>query len=268
MPRAVPERQRLRLLIFFRCAKISIVKGQKSHELRHRVLRPEHARGGSEAVEDYAKSIFALQRRGEGGAVSTTALSERLGVSPASVTAMLKRMDEASLVVHEPYRGVTLTQEGERMALEVMRHHRLIESYLADALGMPWDRVHNEAEVLEHYISEELEERIAEALGDPSHDPHGDPIPDRNLLLDDARSTRLDRLEVGRTVTIARVSDSDPEMLRYLSERGIRPGVRVTVRERKPFGGPFVIEVEGDEHSIGDELAARVLVTERPRGES
>ncbi len=238
------------------------MRGQKTHEARHRVPRPDHA--GSQAVEDYAKSIFALQRRGDGGAVATTALAERLGVSPASVTAMLKRMDEAGLVVHEPYRGVTLTAEGERMALEVMRHHRLIEAYLAEALGMPWDRVHDEAEVLEHYISEELEERIAAALGDPSHDPHGDPIPGRDLSLEDASTTPLDELEDGHAATFARVSDSDPSMLRFLSERGIRPGVRLEIVERKPFGGPLIVRAGGREHSLGGELAARVLVAEEP----
>ena len=148
----------------------------------HSGFRRDPAAANTEAVEDYAKAIHALggaQRE----AVSNSALAERLGVSPGSVTAMLKRMVEMGLVEHEPYRGVTLTEPGERVALEVIRHHRLLESYLAEALGMPWDRVHDEAEVLEHYISEELEERIAAALGDPSVDPHGDPIPDRELAL-------------------------------------------------------------------------------------
>jgi DtxR family Mn-dependent transcriptional regulator len=235
--------------------------------MAHSGFRRDPAAANSEAVEDYAKAIYALRGRGE-GPVGTSALAERLGVAPGTVTAMLKRMSELGLVEHQPYHGVTLTPTGERVALEVIRHHRLLETFLNETLDVPWDRVHNEAEVLEHYISEELEERIAEALGDPSHDPHGDPIPDRDLLLHDARSTPLDGLEVGRTATIARVSDSDPEMLRFLSERGIRPGVQLTVREQKPFGGPLVIEVEGREHSIGGELAARVLVTERLRRDS
>ena len=129
---------------------------------------------------------------------------------------MLKRMAELGLVEHRPYHGVELTEAGERVALEVIRHHRLIEAYLAEALGMPWDRVHDEAEVLEHYISEELEERMAVALGDPSHDPHGDPIPDRELAVSGEESVSLADLEPGERGVFCRVSDSDPEMLRYL----------------------------------------------------
>ena len=135
----------------------------------------------TEAVEDYAKALHALAKRSD-GAVSTSALAERLGVSPGTVTAMLKRMQEMGLVEHERYRGALLTDEGERVALEVIRHHRLLESYLTEVLGMPWDRVHNEAEVLEHYISEELEALMAAKLGEPSHDPHGTPIPGPDLV--------------------------------------------------------------------------------------
>ena len=213
----------------------------------------------TEAVEDYAKAIYALAQRGE-GPVGTSALAARLGVSPASVTAMLKRMHEMKLVTHEPYRGVTLTPAGDRVALEVIRHHRLLEAYLSDALGMPWDRVHDEAEVLEHYISEELEERIATALGDPNRDPHGDPIPDRELVLGDEEGVALVELALGESGTFSRVSDSDPEMLRYLSEQGIRPGAELRVIERQPFGGPLFVEVEGARHAIGGELAQRMLI--------
>ena len=213
----------------------------------------------TEAVEDYAKAIHALHGR-DGGPVSTSALAERLGVSPGTVTAMLKRMSEAGLVEHVPYHGVTLTAAGNRIALEVIRHHRLLEAYLADALGMPWDRVHDEAEVLEHYISEELEERIAAALGDPAVDPHGDPIPDRELAVALDEGTPLAQLEPGAAGVFVRVSDSDPEMLRYLSERGIRPGARLAVRERQPFGGPLTVEVGGARHAIGGTLAERMLV--------
>lgn len=216
----------------------------------------------SEAVEDYAKAIHALARR-EAGPVGTSALAERLGVSPGTVTAMLKRMHELGLVEHEPYRGVRLTAKGETVALEVIRHHRLIEAYLADALGMPWDRVHDEAEVLEHYISEELEERIASALGDPAVDPHGDPIPDRRLSAesDVSQGTALADLDPGRSAVLQRVSDSDPEMLRYLDERGIRPGAKLTVREREPLGGAVLVELGGHRHAIGGELARRMLVS-------
>jgi DtxR family Mn-dependent transcriptional regulator len=228
---------------------------------QHRAVRRDpRAPASSQAVEDYAKAIFALQRRHE-GSVGTTELAERLGVSPASVTAMLKRMNEMNLVTHEPYRGVTLTAGGEKVALEVMRHHRLLEAYLAQALGMSWDRVHDEAEVLEHYISEELEELIATALGDPSRDPHGDPIPDRELSLGAERGVPLIELEPGEEGIFSRVSDSDPAMLRYLATRGIRPGARVRVRGRQPFGGPLFIDAGGVEHTIGGELARRMLVT-------
>ncbi len=228
--------------------------------MAHSGFRRDPGAANTEAVEDYAKAIYALERRGD-GAVGTSALAERLGVSPGTVTAMVKRLAELGLAKHEPYRGVTLTASGERVALEVIRHHRLIESFLAEALGMPWDRVHDEAEVLEHYISEELEERIAAALGDPSHDPHGDPIPDRKLaLVEEPAGVALSELEPGESAVFARVSDSDPEMLRYLAEREIRPGATVAVREREPFGGALMIVVEGASHAIGAALADRMVV--------
>jgi DtxR family Mn-dependent transcriptional regulator len=213
----------------------------------------------TEAVEDYAKAIYALQRQEE-GPVGTSALAERLGVAPSSVTAMLKRLDELGLVKYEPYHGVTLTATGERVALEVIRHHRLIEAFLSDALEMPWDRVHDEAEVLEHYISEDLERRIAEKLGNPSLDPHGDPIPTPELAMAADRTTSLDRLAAGDVATFSRVSDSDPEMLRYLAERGIRPGAHLRVTDVQPFGGPVFVEVEGREHALGGGLAEKMRV--------
>ena len=214
----------------------------------------------SQAVEDYAKTIFGLERRAE-APVTTSALATRLGVAPASVTAMLKRMAEGGLVEHEPYRGVRLTSAGKRVALEVIRHHRLIEAYLADALGMPWDRVHAEAEVLEHYISEELEERMATALGNPDVDPHGDPIPSRNLEISAEDGISLAEMQPGQGGTFSRVSDSDSEMLRYLAERGIRPGSELAVTDRQPFGGPLFVQVAGETHAIGGELAQRMVIT-------
>jgi DtxR family Mn-dependent transcriptional regulator len=217
---------------------------------------------GSEAIEDYAKAIFALELRGD-GEVSNSAVAERLGVAPASVSAMLKRMAEQGLVEYEPYRGATLTAAGKRVALEVLRHHRLIESYLSDALGMPWDRVHDEAEVLEHYISEELEERIAEALGNPSVDPHGDPIPDAELGIAPPEGVPLAQLGEGARATLCRVSDADPGLLRYLAERGIRLGTELLVIERDEVGGSLLVEVAGAPHSIGERLAERMLVAER-----
>jgi DtxR family Mn-dependent transcriptional regulator len=218
----------------------------------------------TEAIEDYAKAIHALAGR-EPGPVSTSALSERLGVSPGTVTAMCKRMAELGLVGYEPYRGVELTDAGERLALEVIRHHRLLESFLAEELGMPWDQVHDEAEVLEHYISEELEERIAAALGDPERDPHGDPIPDRDLTITDpVPGVPLLELDAGHGGTFARVSDGRPEMLRFLDGAGIRPGAAIRVLRREPFGGAVVVATGGGECPIGPDLASRMLVVPEP----
>jgi DtxR family Mn-dependent transcriptional regulator len=225
----------------------------------HSGFRRDPAAANTEAVEDYTKAIYALGDR-QKRSVSTSELAERLGVSPGTVTAMLKRLDEMGLVRYEPYHGVALTTAGEKVALEVMRHHRLLEAFLADALEMPWDRVHDEAEVLEHYISEDLERRIAEKLGNPALDPHGDPIPTPELDLAADRTTGLAELEHGQAATFARVSDSDPEMLRYLAERGIRPGARLRITGVQPFGGPLFVEVEGREHVLGGELAGKMRV--------
>ncbi len=227
--------------------------------MAHSGFRRDPQAPNTEAVEDYAKALHALAQRCE-GPVSTSALAGRLGVSAGSVTSMLKKMDDLGLVRHEPYKGALLTERGELVALEVIRHHRLLESYLAEVLGMPWDRVHNEAEVLEHYISEELEERIADALGDPRHDPHGDPIPDAKLDLAADDTVRLSDLEPGATAAFARVSDSDPEMLRYLDERGIRPGSELQVVSRDPFEGPLHVTVAGAEHVLGERLAGAIRV--------
>ena len=213
----------------------------------------------SAAVEDYAKAIFALESRGS-EPVSTNALAERLSITPGSVSAMLKKLDELGFTTHVPYRGVRLTEEGRRLALEVIRHHRLLERYLNDALGMPWDRVHAEAEVLEHVISEDLEALIAAKLGHPTVDPHGDPIPSAELELSESPTERLDSLSAGDEGLFVRVSDSDPEMLRYLAERGIFPGDSFTVRERQPFGGPLFVVFGDSEHAIGGRLAGAMRV--------
>jgi DtxR family transcriptional regulator, Mn-dependent transcriptional regulator len=215
----------------------------------------------SSAVEDYAKAIYALEHRGE-GAVSTNALAERLGVTAASASGMVKRLDEMGLVAHERYRGVQLTPDGLRVALEVMRHHRLLELYLAEQLGVPWDRVHEEAEVLEHVLSEQLEQLIAEKLGNPTRDPHGDPIPSPDLSIDEPDTAPLDSLDAGACGTFVRVSDSDPEMLRYLAERGISPGDAFEIVEKQPFGGPLFARFgSGEEvHVLGGELAQAMRV--------
>src|SRR3954453_19226429 len=163
----------------------------------------------SAAVEDYAKAIYALQTAA-GGPVSNNSLADRLGVSAASASAMVKKLGGLGLVSHVPYSGVELTPEGRRVALEVLRHHRLLELYLAQSLGVPWDRVHDEAEVLEHHISEELEERIAAKLGNPTHDPHGDPIPTRELVLVEDPTGSLDALAPGSRGRFTRISDHDP----------------------------------------------------------
>lgn len=213
----------------------------------------------SQAVEDYCKAIFALQSRAD-GTVSTNALAERLGITPGSVSAMLRKLVELQLVEHVPYRGVTLTQKGRAVALEVIRHHRLIELFLAETLEMPWDRVHQEAEVLEHVLSEELEALIAAKLGDPKLDPHGDPIPSASLEFSELQTRSLESLQAGDGGVFVRVSDSDPEMLRYLSKRGIAPGDRLEVLERQPFGGPMLVSFDGIEQAVGGLLARAMRV--------
>jgi DtxR family Mn-dependent transcriptional regulator len=213
----------------------------------------------SQAVQDYAKAIYALELR-EGDAVSTNALADRLGVTAASASGMVKRLDELGLVEHQPYRGVSLTDDGRRVALEVMRHHRLLELYLVKSLGVPWDRVHQEAEVLEHVLSEELEELIAAKLGDPTHDPHGDPIPTRELTIEEGSTVSLQALEVGDRGMFARVSDSDPEMLRFLAGRGIAPGDELEVVEKQPFDGPLFVRFGEQVHVLGGSLARAMRV--------
>jgi DtxR family transcriptional regulator, Mn-dependent transcriptional regulator len=217
--------------------------------------------GMTTAVEDYAKAIYALEQRG-GAAVSTNALAERMRVTPASASAMVKRLDGLGLVTHVPYRGVQLTDEGTRVALQILRHHRLLELYLAETLGVPWDRVHDEAEVLEHVLSEELEELIAAKLGDPTHDPHGDPIPTRDGHITEASSTALHDLAPGACGTFVRVSDADPEMLRYLADRGIAPGADLEVIEKQPFDGPLFVRFGDDVHVLGGALARAMRVRE------
>jgi DtxR family Mn-dependent transcriptional regulator len=210
-------------------------------------------------VQDYAKAIYALQGRC-GGAVSTTALAERLGVTAASASGMVRKLDELGLVTHVPYRGVVLTTSGSRVALEVLRHHRLLELYLNETLGVPWDRVHDEAEVLEHVLSEDLEALIAAKLGNPTHDPHGDPIPSADLVIEEEPTESLAALEAGATGTFVRVSDSDPEMLRYLAERGIAPGDPFSVQDKQPFGGPLFVAFRGHMHVLGGKLAGAMRV--------
>jgi DtxR family Mn-dependent transcriptional regulator len=220
---------------------------------------PETTTPRSQAIEDYAKAIYALERR-DCEPVSTNALAERLGVTAASASGMVKRLGELGLVEHQPYRGVSLTEDGRRVALEVMRHHRLLELYLVETLGVPWDRVHQEAEVLEHVLSEELEELIAAKLGDPTHDPHGDPIPTRELTIEEGTSQSLQSLEPGASGTFVRISDSDPEMLRFLAERGIAPGDQLEVIEKQPFDGPLFVRFADRVQVLGGALAKAMRV--------
>ncbi|CAB4334035.1 unannotated protein [freshwater metagenome] len=212
----------------------------------------------SPAVEDYAKAIYTLQEQAE-GPVTTTALAERLGVSAASASGMVRRFGEIGLAEHEPYKGVELTDAGRAVALEVIRHHRLIELLLAD-LGVPWDRVHDEAEVLEHHISEELEAVIAARLGDPTHDPHGDPIPAADLTLDERPTVSLDQLQPGEGGRFVRVSDADPEMLRYLTGLGLAPGEMLELLRREPFEGPLIVGFGGQEHPLGVALGRAMRI--------
>jgi DtxR family Mn-dependent transcriptional regulator len=210
------------------------------------------------AVQDYLKAIYVLESAGE--RVTTSALAARMGVSAPSATAMTKRLDELGLVERAPYRGVSLTEQGRRGALEVLRHHRLLERYLVDRLGLALDEVHAEAELLEHALSEELEAKIDEELGFPTHDPHGDPIPDRELRVTHGREQTLVDFESGARTTITRVPDGDPELLRYLGELGLVPGSGAELVSFAPFGGPVTIRTNTGDHAISRELADRIAV--------
>src|SRR3954465_8221404 len=220
----------------------------------------------SHAVGDNAKSIYVLETRGS-EPVSTTALAERLNVTAGSVSAMIKKLAELDLVPPPPYRGVRLTPQGRRTALEVIRHHRLLELFLAEVLEMPWDRVHQEAEVLEHVLSTELEEIIAEKLGNPTRDPHGDPIPSAEFEIEEGETRSLADLQPGNGGVFGRVSAPEPEMLRYLGDRGVTPGQSFEVVDRQPFGGPLFVRFGRDVHPLGGELAEamRVEVPACPR---
>ena len=212
----------------------------------------------TDAMQDYLKEIHKL--RLEGARATTSAIAERVGVRPPSVTAMLKRLTAAGLAEHTPYRGVELTPSGERVALEVIRHHRLLEQYLTQALGLSLDEVHSEADRLEHALSEELEARIDKSLGFPTHDPHGDPIPDARLRIKSARLRTLASLEPGDEATIRRVPDGDEALLRYLAKLTLVPGKKVKLHRAEPFGGPLTVRVGKAEHAISRELAAGIGV--------
>jgi DtxR family Mn-dependent transcriptional regulator len=211
------------------------------------------------AIQDYVREIWKLES--EGGRATTSALADRLDVSAPSVTAMLKKLASLGLVEHRRYHGATLTPKGERVALEVIRHHRLLEEYLVKTLGLPLDAVHAEADRLEHALSEELEAEIDRSLGFPTRDPHGDPIPGPDLKLDRVQLTLLSTLEAGSKATVERIPDGDVELLRYLSKLKLTPGSRLEVRDSAPFDGPLTVRVGGTDHAISRELAARIAVT-------
>jgi DtxR family Mn-dependent transcriptional regulator len=213
-------------------------------------------------VEDYLKAIYDLER--DAHPAATNDIAERLAISPASVSGMMRRLSEQGLITHEPYRGARLTADGRRAALRTLRRHRILECYLTEVLGYPWDRVHDEAEQLEHAASEELIERMAKALGDPLRDPHGAPIPSRDGVVEDAPRRTLADAAIGERVRVRQVMDENGERLRYLAELGIRPGSIIRLLDRAPFDGPITLWV-GDgagsvTRAVGPALAAQVFV--------
>ncbi len=211
----------------------------------------------SQAAEDYIKAVYKLETE---GSVTTNLIAKALKVSSASVTNMLKRLAEMKLLEHTSYKGVKLTKAGRKIALEVLRHHRLIELYLSEVMGYSWDEVHDEAERLEHHISETFEEKIFEMLGYPEIDPHGDPIPSKEGGVINDKFAPLSNIEPGNIVRIERVSDNDPEMLRYLSEIGLVLKMTVEVLSKAPFDGPLTIKIDDKEQMVWRKVAKNVYV--------
>jgi len=216
--------------------------------------------GLTSAAEDFLKAALELERGA--GRATTNGLAERLGVTAPTATAMAKKLDDQGLVQHTPYRGVTLTERGRLVALEVLRHHRLLERYLVETLGIPLDEVHAEADRLEHVLSEAVEQRIDEALGFPTHDPHGDPIPDRELRLAEALEPErtLAGLEQGERSIVTRVPDGDSAVLRYLAGLELVPGAAVEIVLHAPFDGPVTVRVHGADHALARDLAGAIGV--------
>lgn len=212
----------------------------------------------SKEREDYLKTIYHLQH--EETPVRTTTIARALGIEPASVTGVIKRLSELDLLNYEPYKGVSLTEDGRRVALEIIRHHRLIELYLIEKLGYGWDEVHDEAERLEHAVSPLFIERISDALGNPHIDPHGSPIPTEDGKIGPRTGVSLSELTVGQGGHLARVEDDDPDLLRYLGGLGMVPGADIVVLDIAPFGGPIRVNVNGTEQALGPEAAANVYI--------
>jgi DtxR family Mn-dependent transcriptional regulator len=213
----------------------------------------------TQAVEDYLKTIYEIECRQ--GRVATTVLADCLSVTPASATGMVKRLANMRLVAYQPYQGVVLTEAGRKIALEVIRHHRLVELFLAEALGVPWDQVHAEAHKIEHVLSDDIAERIDAALGHPTTDPHGAPIPTRDGIIDQPDVMRLADLQPGQRAVVAEVYDHDAALLRYLGELGLYPQTELSVTKVAPFEGPLTVRVGNVEHALGHEVANQVLVT-------
>lgn len=222
----------------------------KPESVARDILTPAH--------EDYLKAIYMLSNRGD--KVNNSALASYLGVSPASATNMVKKLAELRLVTHAPYQSIALTPSGERVALEVLRHHRLLELYLHQELNMPWDRVHDEAERLEHVISELLEDAIAAALGHPTVDPHGDPIPTKEGYVERVDGVPLTQVKLQQPHRLVRVLLQDQERLNYLGSLGLYPSATITLLERAPFDGPLLINVDGEHHALAHEMAGCLLV--------
>ena len=216
----------------------------------------------SASVEDYVRAIYGLTERGV--AVTNATLTQRLGLSPSSVSGMITKLAQLGLVTHVRYRSVELTSDGRRLAYDVLRRHRLLELFLVEVLDYTWDEVHPEADALEHAVSDELVEHIAAKLGHPTHDPHGDPIPTADGVVEKPTTRLLDQVEPGTIGTIARVWDTDSELLRYLTDHGMTLGARIEVVERKPFGGPLVVRIgepaQAETHFLGTEIAGTLSI--------
>ncbi|MEX0647623.1 MAG: metal-dependent transcriptional regulator [Balneolaceae bacterium] len=215
----------------------------------------------SQSVEDYLKAIYKLENEIEGG-VSTSRLASEMGVASASVTNMVKRLSDMGMVEYESYYGARLTETGEKIALEIIRHHRLLELYLKEVMGYSWDEVHEEAEKLEHHISEQFEDKIAELLDHPDFDPHGDPIPDKEGKMPAFKSRSLINIPLNVPYIIRRVKNQNPELLRYLEKQGLLPGVKIEVTQREPFEGPVQLKVENEKMAIGFSVAEDIFVVE------
>ncbi len=214
----------------------------------------------SQAVEDYLKTIYKLESEEKGA--STTRVADSLDVSSASATNMIKRLAKMGLVDYQSYKGANLTEAGRKIALEIIRHHRLLELYLLEVMGYSWDEVHDEAEKLEHHISEQFEDKIAELLDNPTHDPHGDPIPSKDGIMPEMKDGSLVDAEEGHHYLVSRVKNQDPELLRYLEKIGMLPGTKLRVKEKGPFKGPITLDVEENEQVIGREVAEHIYIAE------